>query len=267
MTITGEAGPLAAGASAAATSPSSRQSATESRFYLRMAALFVLIAFGGFAPTYWIRIINGSIDVPPLIHIHGLLFFAWTLFYLLQTALIAQGRTLSHRSWGMAGIALFTAMICAVIAGQIAIMDINEARGFGDAGRRFAIFTFFDAASLSTFFTLAIINVRRPEWHKRFMIVLGIAMLPPAIGRVFVTIAGATPGGPPAPVIFGLAPNLVTDLLLIIPAQHDRRTLGRVHPIYLFAFAWLVVGKSLMIPIAATENWVHVATSLQRIAR
>ena len=267
MTAAGKVETLAAGGIAPSGGSFDRHGASDHRFYFRLAAFFVLLAFGGFVPTYWLRVIDGSVNLPPLIHIHGLLFFAWTLFYLFQTGLVAYGRTPSHRAWGMAGIALFTTMICTALAGRIANMQIDEARGFGDAGRRFAIFTFFDAVTLPVLFALAIIHVRRREWHKRFMVALGIAMLPPAVARLFLTISGATPGGPPPPVIFGLAPNLLTYFLLfLIPVLHDWRRVGRVHPIYLCAAAWLMIGKSLMIPFAATEAWLRAAGALQHIA-
>jgi hypothetical protein len=54
------------------------------RFYVWMAAACVLIAFGGFAPTYWLQLIPGTFIGPALLHIHGWLFSAWTLLFLVQ---------------------------------------------------------------------------------------------------------------------------------------------------------------------------------------
>lgn len=245
----------------------------KSRFYLRMAILFAIVAFVGFAPSYWMRIANGSITIPPILHLHGLLCFSWILFYLAQTALVTYGRTPDHRSWGMAGIALFTTMILTAAAARIVLMNSEEAQGFGDAGRRFAIFTFFDVLTLSVLFAIAIANVRRPEIHKRVMIVLGIALLPSAVARIFLAtarvasgtgIAAHGPAGPP-PVVFGLAPNLVTFLLLMIPMLYDRRVLGRVHPVYIYAGLWLVIAKSMMVPLAGTTAWMTTARPLQHL--
>src|SRR5436190_7654361 len=75
-------------------------------FYVWMAAAFVIVAFGGFSPTYWAPVAAGTFKAPPIIHIHGMLMFTWVCFYFLQTALVATGRTLNHRNWGLAGIAL-----------------------------------------------------------------------------------------------------------------------------------------------------------------
>lgn len=68
-------------------------------FYVGMAALFVLMAFGGFIPTYWARIAAPGFHANPIVHIHGALFFIWTLYFFAQTALVAVGRTPDHRSW------------------------------------------------------------------------------------------------------------------------------------------------------------------------
>src|SRR5438876_6772890 len=47
-----------------------------------MAGVFVLMAFGGFTPTYWARVASGTFHGPPILHIHGALLFSWTLFYI-----------------------------------------------------------------------------------------------------------------------------------------------------------------------------------------
>jgi hypothetical protein len=69
-------------------------------FYVGMAAAFVLIAFVGFTPTYWTKLTAGKFHGAPIMHIHGGMFFFWTLFFFAQTALVATGRTPDHRNWG-----------------------------------------------------------------------------------------------------------------------------------------------------------------------
>ena len=96
------------------------------RFYLWMAGVFVLIAFGGFTPTYWARLATGTFHAPPILHVHGMLLFSWTLFYFVQTALVASGRTLSHKSWGMFGIALFSVMVCSIIATRVTLLKWSQ---------------------------------------------------------------------------------------------------------------------------------------------
>src|SRR5882757_1244923 len=178
-----------------------------------MAGVFVLIAFGGFTPTYWARMATGTFQAPPIVHIHGFLLFSWTLFYFLQTALVATGRTSSHRSWGLAGIALFSVLVCSIVATRITVMNLQDARGFGDAGRRFSAVVFVALPLMIGLFAAAIANVRRPEVHKRLMYVLMASMMTPAVARVFLTFlapAGAA-DGPPPPFV-SIPPGLVATL-------------------------------------------------------
>ena len=79
-------------------------------FYFYMALSCMAVAFLGFAPTYWLPLASGSFSATPVVHFHGLLFFAWTLYFAFQTWLAASGRTVRHRSLGVIGVSLATAM-------------------------------------------------------------------------------------------------------------------------------------------------------------
>ena len=56
-------------------------------FYVLMAGVCTLVAFGGFLPTYWLQLPAGTFVGPPLLHVHGLLFSAWPLLLLSQPPL------------------------------------------------------------------------------------------------------------------------------------------------------------------------------------
>jgi hypothetical protein len=119
---------------------------------------------------------------------------------------------------------------------------------------------------LVTIFTLAIVNTRRPELHKRLMILLMTAMMTPAIARVFLTLfaAGAPPGPPPAFV--SLPPALVADLLLVAAMVHDWRTRGKPHAVYVVGGAVLLAQQVLTVPFAATQTWMDIAKAFQKLA-
>ena len=81
------------------------------RFHFWMAALFLLIAFGGFTPTYWAPVAEGKFHSPPIVHINGFMLFSWVLLYFIQTELVAAGRKPTHSAWGLAGISMFSVMV------------------------------------------------------------------------------------------------------------------------------------------------------------
>lgn len=235
-------------------------------FYVWMAGGFLLVAFGGFVPTYWAKVATGSFHAEPIIHIHGALLFSWTCFYFVQTALIAAGRTLKHRAWGLAGISLFTAMMCSILVGQEAVLARNAALGFGDAALRFSAVTLLTWPLMAVFFTLAIVKIRQPEAHKRLMTLLMIGMMTPAIARLFLTFF-APPGlvGPPPPFV-ATPPGLVADLFLVVAIVRDWRLLGRPHPVYVYGGIVLVTQQLLTAPIAATATWMHIAKAFESLA-
>lgn len=239
----------------------------ESRyFHLWMAGAFVVIAFGGFSPTYWAPMAAGTFHGPPIIHIHGLLMFTWTCFFFVQTALVASGHTMQHRSWGLAGISLFSVLAVGILVGQEAVLKRNEALGFGDAARRFAAVSLCGWPVLVGTFTLAIVNIRRPQVHKRLMILLMTGMMTPALARVFVALfAAGAPPGPPPPFV-SLPPALVADLLLVTAMIYDWRTRGRPHSVYVIGGSALLAQQVLTVPFAATQTWMSIAKGFQALA-
>ncbi len=239
----------------------------ESRnFYVWMAGGFLAVAFGGFIPTYWAKVAAGTFHAEPIIHIHGALLFSWTCFYFVQTLLVAKGRTLDHRAWGLAGISLFTAMMCSILVGQEAVLARNEALGFGEAALRFSAVTLTAWPLMAVMFILAIVKIRKPESHKRLMTLLMIGIMTPAIARVFLTLF-APPGlaGPPPPFV-ATPPGLAADLFLVVAVVRDWRMLGRPHPVYVYGGIVLVAQQLLTAPIAATATWMHIAKAFESLA-
>jgi hypothetical protein len=241
---------------------------TESRyFYVWMAGAFVVVAFGGFIPTFWAKVAAGTFHAPPIVYIHGALLFTWACFYFVQTALISARRTLDHRAWGLAGIALFSLLMCSILVTQSVVLSRDETLGMGDAARRFAAVTLCGWVLLAIFFTLAIVNIRRSEIHKRLMTLAMIGMMTPALARVFLTLF-APPGaadGPPPPFV-SVPPALVADLFIIVAMIHDWRTRGRPHPVYVYGGLVLIAQQVLTVPLAATAAWMSIAKAFQSLA-
>ena len=236
-------------------------------FYVWMAVGFVLVAFGGFIPTYWAPLAAGEFTKPKLLHIHGMLMFAWVTFFFVQTYLIASGRTLHHRSWGLFGIALFSTIVCMILVTEATVLKFHSAHGNGDAARRFSAVTLCALPLMIGLFTAAIVNTKNPETHKRIMIVLMSGMLTPAIARVFLTLfapPGAASGGPPPPFV-SIPPGLVADLFIVFAMIRDWRMRGRPHAAYVIGGAVLLLVQLLTVPIANTNAWMSIAQAFENL--
>jgi hypothetical protein len=237
--------------------PASRSDAQS--YFVWLAGACVLIAFGGFSITYWAPLATGSLDVAPVVHLHGLLFSAWTLFFFTQAWLATYGGIASHRALGLFGVALATAMVFVGAWTALESLQSATARGFEEAGRRFAIVPISGIIFFAIIVGFAVANVRRPETHMRLMLLASISILHAAVGRITRAIIAPNaprPGeGPPAPVEMTYLPGGLVDLLLVAAMFFDWRTRRRVHPVYLIGGAALVTMQFSRGAASQTPLW------------
>jgi hypothetical protein len=238
------------------------------KFYVWMAATCLAIAVLGFMPTYFLPLAQGKFHQPPLIHIHGMIFFSWVVFFTAQTWLVSSGRVLKHRDWGLLGIALAMAMVFMVFA--VVVMRINkfERDGFGEAARAFSYVQISGAIFFGVVIALAIMSVKNFEAHKRLMLLATISLMDAPIARWFLTFfAPPPPPGPeqPPPVFVAFPPALVADLLVVAAITYDWKTRGKPHPVWLIGGAALLIEQATRIPISSTPVWQGIAEALARI--
>lgn len=236
-------------------------------FYAWMALTCMAVAVLGFMPTYFAPMVQGAFVAPPIVHLHGLIFFAWTALFCVQTWLVASGGTLAHRTWGMLGIAIATAMIFSVLATLVVRANEAEPLGIAPAVRTFAWVQVGGMLFFGTVFTLAIVNLKKSEVHKRLMLLGTVSLLDAPIARWFITFLAppAEAGAPPAvpPVAVTIPPALVADLLLVAAIVYDWRTRGKPHPVYLIGGAVLLAYQLTRPLIAESAAWQSVALWIQ----
>jgi hypothetical protein len=237
-----------------------------SRFHFRMAVVFVIIAFGSFIPTYWLPLAAGTFSRPPIVHLHGTLQFSWTLLYLIQTTLIASGRTARHQALGLFGIALFSVMCCTIFATRLILLQTEVHAGFGDAARRFSALTICTLPLLIGLFAAAIANTRRPELHKRLMYLVMVCLMIPAIARIFFVLLKPPGAVGPPPVFVVILPTLTAALLIVVAIVYEWRRYRRVHPVYTYGGALLVLWTLAIIPFSGTAMWSATIRALEGLA-
>jgi hypothetical protein len=244
----------------------SRSALDQGDTYLHVAIACAVVAFLGFAPTFWMPMATGSLNLRPVIYLHGFVFFAWSLFIVFQAWLASRRQLVSHQSWGLVGVSLATAMTILGVLATIAQTQAAMALGMAEAGRAFAIVPIFAILFFAVTFAFAVANVRRPEWHKRLMLVAAISILDAPIARWFIVFL-APPGqiGPP-PVGVDIGPSLVSLLLLAYPMVMDWRTRGRPHQAYVIFASIFVAMKILQVPLSTTPAWQAMAAGLASLA-
>ncbi len=250
---------------------SSRVAISTHGFYFQMAIVCFAVGLIGFGPTYWMPMMRGTLSLPPILHLHAFFFYGWLLMFMRQTWLASTGEIARHRSLGLAGIALATGMCFVGIAAAVLSMRHAEALGIGPRGRAFSIVSITAAALFAALFATAIANVRKPEIHKRLLLVGTASLLQAAVGRWFVLFKapGNLPetGGvsSPPPVFVTVMPGLLVDLLIVAGMIHDKRTQGRIHPAYWIGLVCVLSVQLLRAPLSETTAWLGVADFVYRL--
>jgi uncharacterized membrane protein len=225
-------------------------------FYTSMSIIALLVVFVGFAPSFFLATMNPDAKpLAPLFHIHGAVFAAWMLLYVLQNVLIARGNRALHMKLGKFGAVLGMVMI--VMAFFVTLHATRT--GFGgplgalpDKIQAMAV-PFFDMFVFAPLFFAALYYRKSaPEAHKRLMMMATVGgLLGAAIGR--------------APFFIGqLDRQLYLYLALIFAGPvYDLISRRRIHPAYFFALVpCLFFLTSMRLRIGASDWWHQFANSI-----
>jgi hypothetical protein len=180
------------------------------------------------------------------------LFTAWVVLFVVQTALVASRRVALHRRLGVAGAALAAAM---VVAGT-SIAIATAARGSAPPGMdplAFLAIPLFDMILFGGFVTAALVLRRDKETHKRLMLLAYVSIVVAAIAR----LPGILSAGPPA--FFGLS-----FLFVVAAAIYDFLSRRRVHKVYLWGGALILVSVPVRLAVSGTGAWRALAELLTK---
>jgi hypothetical protein len=231
------------------------------RFYTWFVVCAFLIVFAGFARSFYLRPYFFQTDgLPLLLHLHGFLFTAWFVLFFVQARLVARHRVDLHRKLGLVGAAL--APLCAYVA---FLVPFNAARRFVLAhpmsltnlrAQPLAM----DFGTNLVFLMLVAIAVylrRRPEYHKRIMLLACCSILLPAIGRI---PASANTVLFDAIGFWGLV--AITEVPPLTCILYDTIKHRRLHPAFGWGGAVLLASFPAFLLIGASDSWLKVASWL-----
>ena len=224
----------------------------ERRFFLSMAVAMAVCTFAGFARTYYLMEYTGAADLPPAVHLHGLLFTAWVLLFGLQAGLISARRHDIHVMTGSVGIALAAAMI--MLGLYVAVTRTRPPAAAALTIEQFLIFPLIAIGLFALFVAMAFANRDRPDVHKRYMLIASINVILPALARLTALLPFLPRG-----VIGGL---IIANLFLLALAIFDWRTLGRLHRATLIGGGITLLAEPLRFVIARSDWWPPIARML-----
>jgi uncharacterized membrane protein YozB (DUF420 family) len=224
-----------------------------------VAVFVIALDVAGFGPA----LIDESMrnDQPSLlVIIHGLVAGAWLLLFLAQATLVATGRTSIHRRLGVVAPALTVIVVVLIFQTTIELVR----RGYdlsGDLLRPAAapgaplpsaaeldggLNGFVSALNFGILVAAGWWYRRRPDIHKRLMLVALLSLTPVPLAHLAGYVIGRWPDlfGPARVALFA------SNLLLFAGAVHDKVTRGRIHPIS----AWVPVALIAVTLVAAAAS-------------
>jgi hypothetical protein len=240
--------PGLAGGPAVTTAAILQQRSRDHRFFTLMAGALAVVAFIGFAPSYYLRVYYGGRELSTLVHTHGVLSTAWLLLFFTQTSLVAVRRVDLHRRLGVAGVILLVLILGVGYRTAIEAARHGVTPSGGPPPLAFLAIPLGTLLSFTALAGAALYYRRRPETHKRLMLLATIAMVMPALAR----LRWLGPGGPPV-AIGG------TLVFLAVCLGHDRIAHGRVHAAFKWGALFLVASIVARFGTASADAWLPIA--------
>ena len=205
----------------------------EHLFFIGMSVAFIITVFAGFARTYFLRPYFFSNSVPPLLHLHGIVFTLWPVFVVIQTVLVASNRTRVHRRLGIVGAFLVVSMV--VVGTVTAIVRAKQnAVALGSTAPLAGLeMPLGDMVVFPLLIGAALYFRNKMDVHKRLMLLATVSIMAPAIIRIPFAFIQTGPL-----VFFGL-----TDLFIVACMVYDFVSRGRVHQATLLGGLIIVVSQ------------------------
>lgn len=220
------------------------------RFFVAVALVMLVMNFIGFAPSYFLKPFFDTPELPLRTHLHGALFTSWFVLFAVQTILVQRRRIRLHQRLGRVGALL---AILLVLSGSMIIY--YRALEYDGSNASLTNTTLAVSANVALlllftlFVGLGVLYRRRADWHKRFMLLASLSMMPQSLGRF---------GRLPIPRVIDAVPNEVLfvlgGMLLLLAAVwvHDLVRRGRLHPVTGFGCPF-VLGMIMMAAVALPE--------------
>jgi hypothetical protein len=221
-------------------------------FYLLMSLLIAVVVVYGFSHTIDHNLLHASPIPPFILTIHAIVFPGWVLFFILQTALVRSRNVRLHRTLGWFGVAwaggiLVIGLLTAIGMDRFSLRQLHET--YAPA---FFIVQAMDLLCFAIPFTLAIYWRRRPEFHRRLMLIGSCALTDAAFGRFPLLPLACSPAGVDAQIFLVIMRDLIVD--------------RRVHKVYLYAFPLLIVVQVFCVQtyLHASPWWVRIGNAVLR---
>jgi hypothetical protein len=221
-------------------------------FFAAFGTLSVVLAVTGFSQSFFVPLARRALVVPPIVYIHGALFLGWVTLLLVQTLLVGRRRIRSHRRVGWIAVALVPAMAASGIGVGLWATARDVRAGEASAALPFLLGLVTDMMTFAVLASSAIATRRRPETHKRLMVMATIVVLGAALVRLIALVSASV-----RPWNIAL-----TTCLVLSVAAFDLHARRRVHSATVWGGAAVLANLIAQRPLGHTDLWLRAAHGL-----
>lgn len=227
-------------------------------FFLLMVALIWLGILMGFVPEIVGRFQTHRLPFPAVVYFHGVVFAGWLCLLTAQVLLIRSRRVDLHRELGIAGAALYGAMIVLGVTTSVVVDDRFFGRAPGDPS--FLSVQLADMVNFAMLGGVAIALRKRPDAHKRLLILATICVANVGFARWWgsglLRLLGDGYWG-------NWAHLYLSDfLLIVILGAYDLFSRRRLYSAYILGAAWALGLEFVAIWLYVSPWWKPMATVL-----
>ncbi|HEY6456777.1 MAG TPA: hypothetical protein VIY90_15995 [Steroidobacteraceae bacterium] len=248
----------------------SADAARTDRYFLGVSIFLFTVVLIGFSRTLFLRPLFQVPAVPWYVYIHGSVMTMWFALLVAQTSLVAAHRTDVHRRLGILGAVLAVAVVILGIATTLGTPAHFKAGGATSAGtpnppQQVEMLIMFGNIGRMMLFPILVATAlgmrRRPEVHKRLMLLASMAIIAPAMARIqgFAEVGGISLSPSVGAALLHIIPAIIVFLLPLTLVGHDLLTTRRLHRATVWGvLAYFVVGfvMNVVVPVTALGRTV-----------
>jgi hypothetical protein len=224
-------------------------------FFAVLAIALAIVVFAGFSRTFflrpWFPEYREFAAPESIFYLHGAVYAAWFLLLVVQSCLVSVGRLATHQRLGMFGAGLASIMFVIGVAGcLVAAKRPGGFIGVPVPPLQFLALPIVDLLLFALFVFLGIRHRRKPQAHKRLMILATVNLVEAAIIRLpFAFIIEGAP----------LMSRWLTDIFILLIVVWDLVVLRRVHPVTLWGGLLIIASQPLRLLLAESTWWQRIA--------
>lgn len=220
-------------------------------FYFVMSLVVATVVISGFSRTIGNGLLHPRVKPPALLWVHGAAFFGWMGLFILQSGLVRVRKVKLHKllGWFFAAFALAIPVLGITITRVMSRFEISTLHRDAADRALFLPVPFQDMLAFAVLFGLAVLWRKRPEYHRRLMLIAACVLTAAAWGRM--------PG--PSNVAY-ISFYSGVDALILMGVLRDLVVNRRVHAVYLWVLPPLVLLQlgAIAIYVQKAAWWIPI---------